>query len=354
MDACDEIVPDGIRQPGSPAEEQPTEACAGENPALRVAASYGTLGPNSDLAAEMPELASPARHIPRGATAAIVVGIVLGFLVGAVGKARAPWQSLGDFLAQPSGKSHGNSDITSAGYRSQLDRLKPQKQAETLLELAIGNSDGANQEIVKRADGWRGKLSLDSQLGTLTTAALNSNDLRVRESGLEVQLAAYGLAKNASSVDFLLQSAASSGHAQKIWALWALGALANRGIETGRVERALVGHLKDSDEDSRRWAVEGLALVGTTGTIAPLLVAMHDDPAPAVRERAACSLAESGMLSHEQRLAAVPQLVNYTEDASLDARTHAWAFQALGDITKERLPNDPAAWRNWYASEKGE
>ena len=33
-----------------------------------------------------------------------------------------------------------------------------------------------------------------------------------------------------------------------------------------------------------------------------------------VRERAACSLAESGMLSHEQRLAAVPQLINYSDD----------------------------------------
>ena len=28
-----------------------------------------------------------------------------------------------------------------------------------------------------------------------------------------------------------------------------------------------------------------------------------------VRERAACSLAESGMLTHDQRLAAVPQLI---------------------------------------------
>jgi HEAT repeat protein len=114
----------------------------------------------------------------------------------------------------------------------------------------------------------------------------------------------------------------------------------------------LVAHLKDSgkgsDEDSRRWAVEGLALVGTTSTIVPLLNAMHDDPSPLVRERAACSLAESGMLTHDQRLAAVPQLINYSDDPALDAQTHAWAFQALADITKQRLPNDSAAWRNWY------
>ena len=67
-----------------------------------------------------------------------------------------------------------------------------------------------------------------------------------------------------------------------------------------------------------------------------------------VRERAACSLAESGMLTHEQRLAAVPQLISYSDDPALDAQTHALAFQALAGITKQRLPNDSAAWRTWY------
>jgi HEAT repeat protein len=106
----------------------------------------------------------------------------------------------------------------------------------------------------------------------------------------------------------------------------------------------------DNNEDARRWAVEGLALVGTTATIAPLLDAMHNDPSATVRERAACSLAQSGMLSHEQRMIAVPQLINYSGDAALDAQTRAWAFQALGDITRQRLPNDAAAWRDWYRS----
>ena len=98
----------------------------------------------------------------------------------------------------------------------------------------------------------------------------------------------------------------------------------------------------------RRWAVEGLALVGTTSTIVPLLNAMHNDPSPIVRERAACSLAESGMLNHQQRLAAVPQLINYADDPALDDQTRGWAFQALADITGQRLSNDSAAWRNWY------
>jgi HEAT repeat protein len=236
-----------------------------------------------------------------------------------------------------------------------VDRLKPQKQAETLLELAVANSNGgAVDQISTHVDSWRGKIRWNSQLATLTTAALNSSDLRVRESGIEVQLSAYGLGKSSSSVDSLVMNANSPDHARKIWALWTLGAIANRGVETERVVQVLSGHLKDSDEDSRRWAVEGLALVGTTPTIELLLETMHNDRSALVRERAACSLAESGMLSHEQRLEAVPVLLSYTDDPSLDAQTHAWVFQALADITGQRLPNDSYAWRSWYAGAKAE
>jgi hypothetical protein len=233
-----------------------------------------------------------------------------------------------------------------------LDRLKPQKQAETLLELAVGKSDGAVDQISSRVDRWRGRVRWNPQLASLTTAALNSNDLRVRGSGIEVELVAYGLNKNSASIDELVQDASSSDHARKIWALWSLGALANRGVETERAVEVLTAHLKDSDEDSRRWTVEGLALVGTSETIAPLLHAMHDDPSALVRERAACSVAESGMLTHEQRLTAVPQLLSYSEDPALDAQTHAWAFQALGDITGQHLGNDSSAWRNWYENSR--
>jgi HEAT repeat protein len=254
-----------------------------------------------------------------------------------------------------------------------LDRQKPQKQAEILLERAMSRSDGEQAQtatdsaaqIEARIDAWRGKLKWDSHLGGLTTLALNSTDQTVRASAIEVQLAAYGLSKSESSVEALVRQAHSSDHAQKIWALWTLGLLGNRGIETDRVVRELTARLQDSgkkdsdknsdsdkdkDEDTRRWAVEGLALVGTTSTIVPLLNAMHNDRSPMVRERAACSLAESGMLSHQQRLAAVPQLINYSDDPALDAQTHTLAFQALAEITKQRLPNDSAVWRKAVAS----
>jgi hypothetical protein len=291
------------------------------------------------------------KRIHGGAALAIAAGIVFVFMLVGVGRANSPRQALGELFSQSSAKNEAD---LSTKNKNDLNQLSPQMQAEALLELAIGNSEGANQEIAKRVESWSGKLHLDSQLASDTAAALTSSDLSVRESALEVQLAAYGLAKNSSTVDFLIQNAAASSHAQKTWALWALGALANRGVETERAEKAIASHLKDADADSRRWAVEGLALVGTTSTMVPLLRAMHDDPSPTVRQRAAFSLAESGMLRHEQRLGAVPQLVSFAQDSSLDSETHAWVFQALGDITRQRLPNDSAAWRNWYAKAKEE
>ena len=321
-----------------------------------------------DFSTSRPEPDAPR---PRSRTlrmfhfAAMSVGVVFAFLVASGGGPVAGWgKTTGLFSARQ------NSEVFSPALsESDLDRLRPQKQAEMLLERAVSGSGAADAtevqveaQIEARLDAWRGKLQWDSQLGDLTTVALNSSDRRVRASAIEVQLAAYGLTKSESSIDALLAQADTGDQGKRIWALWALGLLGNRGVQTDRVVRALTAHLRDSrkdsgidntrnkngDEDARRWAVEGLALVGTTPTIAPLLAAMHDDPSPLVRERAAGNLAESGMLTQQQRLIAVPQLINFSGDPSLDAQTQAWAFQALANITRQSLPHDSAAWRNWY------
>ena len=274
-----------------------------------------------------------------------MIGMFGAIVAGTVGSAHSAWS---DFFS-----GHQNRPATSKDLR-QIDRMRPQKQAETLLELAVGHSAGAVDQISSRVDHWQGKVRWNSQIAALTTAALNSNDMRVRESGVEVELAAYGLAKNSASLEYLLKTADSPDHAQKIWALWALGLMANRGVETEQVVNVLTSHLKDSDADSRRWAVEALALAANDQAIEPLLTTMHDDASPLVRERAACSLAVSGLFTPQQRFTAVPQLLNYSDDASLDAQTHGWAFQALGDITHQRLPNDAGAWRSWYNSTRND
>jgi hypothetical protein len=45
---------------------------------------------------------------------------------------------------------------------------------------------------------------------------------------------------------------------------------------------------------------------------------------------------------------AVPRLLDFSNDFSLDDQTRGWVFQALRDITGQNLPRDPSAWRSWY------
>jgi HEAT repeat protein len=330
------------------------------NAAQQPTPDYGTLGPCPDVACT--PIAESAGNQGLFSTRAMlqlsaaVAGIAAALLVSSVGGRGASWGKLSGTSA-PRKTAIAVSD-------SELNHEKPQKQAEILLERAVTHSNGASNEVAEqiqsRADSWRGALKWDNQLADLTTAALNSNDRNVQSSAVEVQLAAYGVAKRESSVDALLHQADSRDHSQKVWALWTLGLLANRGIETDRIVQELVAHLRDSDrapdansEDARRWAVEGLALAGTARIVEPLLDAMHNDPSALVRERAACSLAQSGMLTHEQRLIAVPKLIDYSSDPALDVQTRAWAFQALGEITGQRIPNDSTAWRSWYQGNSG-
>lgn len=314
------------------------------DPRLQPTPDYGTLGPGSDIANYSGE---PVQYAPRKRTSPLVsliamaIGLVTALFPLYFGTSHKPHR------ASPQSQTNLQEPV-SARDLQQLDQMDPQNQAETLLKMAMAHSDGAVEQISARADGWNGQVQWNPQIANLSAAALNSNDLRVRESGVEVELAAYGLAKNSESLDYVLKTVESSDHSQKIWALWALGLMGNQGVGQERVVAVLTDHLKDSDADSRRWAVEALALMGSDATIAPLLQTMHDDPSPLVRERAACGVASSGLFTQEQRDRAIPTLLNYTEDPSLDAQTHAWAFQALGDITHQRLPNDPAAWRGWY------
>jgi HEAT repeat protein len=230
-----------------------------------------------------------------------------------------------------------------------LSAMAPQQQAQLLLERAINHYAGAIELIEKNVPSWYGQLEVQKgPLAGLLYTAINANDLRVRAAALEITLAGYNLPKSLESVNQLLIRLQDEPE-HRAWLLWILGVLGNRGVETARLETLFLDRIHDPDETTRAYAVIGLGLLATDNSIAPLLEVFRNDPSPHVREGAACAIAQSGMFREEQRLNAVPGLLNMMDDASLDAATRGWVFQALQDITDAGLGANPAAWRDWWS-----
>lgn len=230
-----------------------------------------------------------------------------------------------------------------------ISRLAPQSQAEQLLERAIARDFESLQVIDKKLPLWRGQLRNTDHLYDLVRTALNSDDMRVRGSAIEIDLAANKIDKTPDSVAHLVQQLHADPDDRTL-ALWHLGALGNRGIEQKLVLGQLLHYSHDRSEVTRYWAVEGLALLGSDATVDPLLDRFAHDSSARVRKRAGCNLAKSGMLTKEQRLAAVPELLNLFDDDALDATTRSWVYGALRLITGAELGNDANAWRKWWAN----
>jgi len=283
----------------------------------------------------------------------ILLAIVAGFLLAipfATPGARGFFARIAQWLTPRESVKLQTPGGLSQKELSSLDHLSAQGQAEFLLESAVSHRPGSADQIMDRAQKWRGKMKLDQRLNALLTAAFDTDDLGVRAAAVEVDLAALDLPKSPQTVERLETLADSGAQSQRVWALWELGLLGSRGVESARVARVLQTAMQDSNPEVRHWAVEGMAYLGTEDALEALLKVMHDDSAPSVRERAACGLAESGMFTSQERRRAVPKLLDYAEDPSLGAQTRSWSFHALRDITGQKLPDDAAAWRNWYAN----
>jgi HEAT repeat protein len=290
----------------------------------------------------------PVGAHPRPLLLGIALILLTSLFVG-TGTARATWQEISQLLRLEGKPEPASASVLSEHEIEELGKMNPQSQAELLLERSINHYRGANDEMVERLNGWRGKIKLDNtRLNNLFMTALNSDDLRVRAAAIEVDIAARDLEKSPATVDALESAARFGEQGPRANALWDIALLGNRGVDPERALEILLASVHDSNLNIRYWAVEGLAYLGTDATIAPLLERFHDDPSPMIRERAACGLAQSGMLSERQRRSAVPQLLDFAQDPTLDAETRKWVYQALRDITGQSLPQDPAAWRNWY------
>ncbi|HJU41722.1 MAG TPA: HEAT repeat domain-containing protein [Vicinamibacterales bacterium] len=241
-----------------------------------------------------------------------------------------------------------SASVLSEHHLEALPSMEPQQQAEFLLERAINRYQGATDELVARAPGWLGRIKSTSRLESLFRLAINSDDMRVRVAAIEVNVSSRGLARSEETIDRLEPIAREGAQGPRANALWDIGLLGNRGIRPDRAFAIISASLRDPNVNIRYWAVEGLAFLGSDQVIEPLLDVFHDDPSPMIRERAACSLAQSGMLNEVQRWRAVPRLLEFTTDGALDAETRGWVFQALRDITGQTLPPDAWAWKRWY------
>jgi HEAT repeats len=274
--------------------------------------------------------------------------LVLLILAGRSGALESIWDVLSGHRLGASGKP------VAAGYsklseheREYILRLAPQKQAEELLTAAINHDEGATDLILQQLPTWQGRLRRTKHWTDLEMTALYSNDLRVRAATIEADIPAYGMEKSEAQAEQLIANANADPRWKALDA-WELGMLANRGIATERIHDVLVNWLSDPNEQARIWAVEGLALIGTDDTTEDLLRVLGTDPSMAVRERAGCSLAKSGMRTRAQRMRAIPGLIELAFTPSLDATTRSWVYQALREIANENIGNDPEAWRQWW------
>lgn len=232
---------------------------------------------------------------------------------------------------------------------AELSQLPPQQQVECLLERAMQDDEASLDLLQEKVDGWRGHLKNSDRLFDLVLAALNSRNLRVRTAAVDVDLAANNLSKSPESVTRLIRQL-QRDPAGRGMGLWRLGSLGNRGVEPEIVLSSLLSYAHNRSEHTRYWAVEGLAMLGNDATIDPLLDLLAHDPSPQVRERAASSLGQSGLLTREERLAAVPHLLNLADDDSLSTRTRALVYGTLRVITGAELGNDANTWREWWAN----
>jgi HEAT repeats len=302
-----------------------------------------------------PKPATPRRWLSwlLSLTALFLLSTVAGFLTARFEGAFTKWLKIHPVVAAEAGQrapelvsapQPGPKDINT----EEISHLVPQQQAERLLELAIQQPDPSLSLIHRNLTSWRGHLQDSDRLFHLVMEALKSNDPRVRVAAVEIDLTANNLMKAPESVE-KLQHQIQSGSDERYMALWRLGALGNRGVEPSEAFRTLKLYTQSRNQEVRFWAVEGLAMLGNKESIDTLLDTLAHDPAAQVRERAANALSRSGLLTGEQRLTAVPQLLNLLDDDSLDRATQSLVCSTLEAITGASFGKNATAWRDWWA-----
>jgi len=234
---------------------------------------------------------------------------------------------------------------TTVRTRSAVDAAL-QAEAEQLLQRVASGDSAAADQVLEQAANWTGKTQRTPASEQWMGAALNLPDLHAREAAVRAELALDGVTADEAGLKYL--ESAVGVASQRQWALWMLGAIGNRGVDPAHAAKVIGTYLADPNVNVRAAAVNGLGIIATDETIPMLLDRFRNDPSPVVQERAACSLAEAGMYTHEQRMVAAGTLVNWLDDSLITGQQRGWTLQALHDISGQNLGMDSAAWREWY------
>lgn len=276
----------------------------------------------------------------------LLVLVIAGAVLAAWGlQIGLKWASANAAKAAQFGKIIDASQKQISGNGERLDSDTQANAEQTLARLAQG-APGSTDAVLEQAREWTGKTHRTPATDQAITAALNNPDIQVRSAALDAELALDGVSRDASGLASLQQSVGNPN--QRVWALWTLGALGNRGVDPEHTAKIIGAYVNDPSVEVRAAAVDGLALVGTDETVPILLDRFRNDPSPVVEERAACDLAQSGMYTHEQRMTAAGSLIGWLDDPLLTAQQKAWVVQALRDISGQNFGMDSAGWREWY------
>jgi HEAT repeats len=273
---------------------------------------------------------------------AIPVLIALSFLV-ALGIQRAS-KNISNLTAEAREAARSSTAAAAATAGHGVDQ-QAQNEAEALLAQVAAGDGAAAQQVIAESDGWTGRAHRTPRTDQLIEAALNSRNMAARGAAVAAQLAFDGIPRNQEGLATLEQTVGNPN--QRVWALWMLGALANRGVDPVHVAKIVGSYLDDPDPRTRAVAVDALALVATDETVPMLLDRFRNDPSPIVQERAACDISEAGMYTHTQRVVAAASLVLWVDDALLSAQQRTWAAQALTDISGKNFGPNSSAWKSW-------
>jgi HEAT repeats len=278
----------------------------------------------------------------------VAIPVLAGFsILAAWGLHRAGgqmWKAAAE--VRDTAKSYASANAGSVGHA--VDPAA-QNEAEALLARAANGDGAAAQQVMSEAGGWTGTTHRTPRADQLIEASLNSRDMDVRGAAVAAQLAFDGVPRSEQGVTMV--EAYVGNPNQRGWALWMLGALANRGVDPVHTEKVIESYLVDPSVQTRAVAVDSLALVATDETVPMLLDRLRNDPSPVVQDRAACDIAEAGMYTHAQRMLAAQTLVGWVDDSLLSAQQRGWAVQALADISGKNFGPDSAAWKSWLAQQ---